>query len=814
MAALEKYHQKRTFTKTPEPKGTVHKKNKELQFVVQEHHASHLHWDFRLEMDGVLKSWAIPKGPSMDPEVKHLAVHVEDHPYEYRKFAGTIPAGNYGAGTVKIWDKGTYEPVRPPSASSGQAAQGKPAEERNDPEKILLAELKKGDLKFIMHGKKLKGEFALVQLHGDGNESGKNWLLIKKHDTFSSGEKATISPAKKTPMPHHITPMLAKLSEKSFSEEGWIYELKWDGYRAVAEIEKGKVHLYSRNQLDFTQRYSEVVKDLELIQHDAVLDGEIVAVDATGTSKFQYLQDYTKKRDVRLIYEVFDLLYLDGYDLRGYPLIERKKLLKKLLPSRSHISYSDHVEKDGDKLFELAKKKEMEGIMAKKSDSPYVSVRSNHWLKIKNIQMQEAIICGYTQPQGSREAFGALVLGIYDNGEFRYVGHTGSGFNSKTLQDMMAVLKPLETDKSPFAHAPKTNQPATWVKPKLIAQIKFSEWTRDGIMRQPIFLGLRTDKNPKEVTQEALGAPSEEKKFAVKNDLPETKVEISNPNKIFWPQEGYTKGDVIAYYDKVAPFILPYLKDRAESLNRHPDGIEGESFYHKDMQHPPKWATIERIYSGSDKKYLHWLVCNDLDTLLYMANLGCIEINPWSSRISKKEFPDYLIIDLDPNGAPFSEVINTAQEVKKIMDRAKLPSFVKTSGKTGLHILVPLGAKYTFEQTKQFAQILANMVFEALPHTTSIVRNPEKREKKVYIDFLQNRMGQTLAAPYSLRPVPGAQVSTPLEWKEVKEGLLPSNFTIENIFKRLEKHGDLWKGFLGHKGIDMQKSLKLLQAFN
>jgi len=825
---LKKYKEKRTFSKTPEPSGVKRKsgtvrshlratawrqqkrKTKQLVFVVQEHHASHLHWDFRLEMEGVLKSWAIPKGPSMDPSIKHLAVHVEDHPYAYRKFKGTIPEGNYGAGTVSIWDEGTYEPV----------------EQTDDPEKILLAELKKGDLKFIMHGKKLKGEFALVELHGDASEEGKNWLLIKKHDAFISSDtvsktqpKKSPTPIKSGPMLHSITPMLAKLSDKPFSKEGWIYEMKWDGYRAVAEIKSrlnrdkgGKVHLYSRNHKDFTVDYPDVVKSLSVISHDAVLDGEIIAVDATGSAKFQNLQSYSKRpQGITLIYEVFDLLYLDGYDLRVYPLIERKKLLKKLLPRRAHIAYSEHVEGQGDRLFSLAKKKEMEGIMAKKKDSQYVSIRSDNWLKIKNIQMQEALICGYTEPRGTREEFGALILGIYDNGELRYVGHTGSGFDRKKLQDIIALLKPLEQIASPFAHTPKTNMPATWVKPKLIAQIKFSEWTQDGMMRQPIFLGIRSDKKPTEVTQESLLAVTpDEKKFQKQVLVQSGKAQLSNQDKIFWPQEGYTKGDVVSYYEKVAPYILPYLKDRAESLNRHPNGIEGESFYHKDLLNKPKWVRTQRLYSSVDKKYIHWLVCNDKDTLLYMANLGCIEINPWSSRITKKDFPDYLIIDLDPNGAPFTEVVHTALEVKKLMDKAKMESFIKTSGKTGLHILVPLGAKYTFDQTRKFAQILATTVSSTLPNTTSVVRDPSKRQKKVYIDYLQNRVGQTIAAPYSIRPVPGAQVSTPLQWNELTNDLLPSDFTIKNIFRRLGKVGDIWEPFRKHKGIDILKSLERL----
>lgn len=816
--SLTTYKKKRKFDKTPEPiavakhrlravkwrKEKTHKQ-KTLRFVVQEHHASHLHWDFRLELDGVLKSWAVPKGPTMDPSIKHLAVHVEDHPFSYRKFAGTIPEGNYGAGKVTIWDEGTYTPI----------------EESKDPEKMLRAGLKKGDLKFILFGKKLTGEFALVKFGGEE----KNWLLIKKRDISISvipdagredPENKKLDSRlrgndkrKKSPFPHTIKPMLAKLADAPFDNPAFLFEIKWDGYRAIAEIKKGKVRLYSRNNQDFTKIYQSVVKAISAIHHDVILDGEVVALDKEGKSQFQLLQEYRKNHEIPLVYYVFDLLYLDGYDLRQIPLTERKSLLKKLLPTSTHLKYSDHVDTHGIKAFTFAKKKNFEGIIAKKKDSTYVSLRSSEWLKIKHIQMQEAVICGFTKPRGMRKEFGALILGLAENGEYRYIGHTGGGFDEKQLQSLITLLKPLVTTHSPFSVTPKTNMPATWVKPKIVAQVKFSEWTRDGVMRQPIFLGLREDKKPEDVKQEQIIRVQSKK-----DDEPtlpiKTKAQLSNLDKIFWPQEGYTKGDVLAYYDRIAPYILPYLKDRPESLNRHPDGIDGISFYQKDITSAPDWVKLVPIYSESDKKNLHWLVCNDKDSLLYLANLGCIELNPWSSRVNKKEHPDYLIIDLDPNGVEFKEVVTTAQTVKKLLDEAKIESFVKTSGKTGLHILIPLGARYTFTQTKQFAEVLANMASQRLPHTTSVVRSPEKREKKVYIDFLQNRFGQTITAPYSLRPVPNAPVSTPLDWDEVTTKLSPTDFTIKNIFKRLEKKGDIWKKLLHHKGIDMLKSLELL----
>jgi bifunctional non-homologous end joining protein LigD len=547
------------------------------------------------------------------------------------------------------------------------------------------------------------------------------------------------------------------------------------------------------------------VQSLQKISHNILLDGEIVIIDKQGKPSFQLLQEYSKQPQGTIIYYVFDLLYLDGNDMRQLPLIERKKLLKKVVPPDPHLKYSDHIDTHGIQLFELAQQKQFEGIMAKRKQSHYISSRSNDWQKIKNVQMQEAIICGFTKPNGKRKEFGALILGMYENNDLRYIGHTGSGFDEEKLKEIISLLTPLITPKCPFNNTPKTNAPATWVKPKKVCQIKFSEWTEDGMMRHPVFLGLREDKNPEEVKAEVLATGT--------NDTPKTKanLEISNLHKVFWPKEGYTKGDLLSYYDRAANYILPYLKNRPESLNRHPNGILADSFYQKDLINHPAWVKTVPIYSKADKKNIHWLVCNDKDTLLYMANLGCIEINPWSSRVNKKDYPDYLIIDLDPNGVDFKEVITTARIIKTMLDKAKIEGFIKTSGKTGLHIFIPLGAKYTFEQTKLFAELLARAASYKLPHTTSVVRDPKKREKKVYIDFLQNRIGQTIAAPYSVRPVPGACVSTPLHWEELHEGLKPTDFTIKNIFKRLASKGDIWKKLLNHKGINMRKSLELIE---
>ena len=842
--SLTKYNQKRSFAKTPEPKGTLRKKGKALHFVVQKHHASRLHYDFRLEMDGVLKSWAVPKGPSLNPADKHLAMMVEDHPYDYRSFEGIIPEGNYGAGSVIIWDQGTYESLLP-------VPDGKSEED------FLLEQLENGSIKIIMHGQRLKGEFALVRFKRAGDNG---WLLIKHNDEYASksdilekdtsvksgltleemaeGKGVTKKQRQKTidreekkeqkvektvakvvhtegtkaRMPHEVHPMLAQLADTPFDSHDWIYEIKWDGYRAVAEVQKGSVSLYSRNHQDFNKKFPEVVSALEQIDHDIVLDGEVVVLDENGKSQFQLLQDYGRSKKGILHYYVFDLLYLDGYDLRDVPLIERKELLEKLLHENDILKYSNHIEQHGLKLYTIAKRKGFEGIMAKRKASRYSSARTTDWLKIKNIQMQEAVICGFTQPRGKRQAFGALILGIYENNELRYVGHAGGGFNKDKLQEVSALLEPLITDSSPFPAEPVANSKPTWVKPKLVCQVKFSEWTNDGLMRQPVFLGMREDKDPKEVTDERIYSGNKAVHHAGSRSIPvkRGKAELTNLNKVFWPKEGYTKGDLIEYYDSVAQTILPYLKDRPISLNRFPNGIEGEQFFQKDLVHKPDWVKTVPIYSESNKADIHWLICNDKDTLLYLANLGSIEINPWNSRYTNPEHPDYVIIDLDPEGIPFKEVVKTAKMVKALFDELELDAFLKTSGKTGLHILLPLKAKYTYDQAKQFAQIIANKVFAKLPEITSVVRNPKKREHKIYVDFLQNREGQTIAAPYCVRPVSGATVSTPLEWDELTSDLSPADFTIKNISRRLKKKGDIWKPLLKHKGIHMLKALKKL----
>ncbi|MFN7161199.1 MAG: DNA ligase D [Candidatus Gracilibacteria bacterium] len=796
--ALDLYQSKRNFKKTSEPKGKERKTVSKLLFVVQKHDASHLHYDFRLELDGVLKSWAIPKGPSLDPEDKRLAVEVEDHPFEYRNFEGHIPKGNYGAGDVIVWDTGVYHS---PDAKT-----------QKENYEMLMKGYKKGHLQFVLEGKKLKGSYDLFRI-----KDGKNWLLVKKHDEYASTENILVkkdsvlsakklpSPKKgKDPMPYHIKPMLATLTEKPFDDKDWIFEIKWDGYRAIAEVKDGKVELYSRNYLNFKERYSAVTEALEKLGHDVVLDGEVVVLDRKGISKFQLLQKYTEEGG-NLTYQVFDILYLDGTDLRKYPLIERKKLLELLLPKKGILKYSGHIEEKGASMYTEAQKAGLEGVMAKNKNSAYIPQRSEQWLKLKTEKRQEAIICGFTEPQGTREHFGSLILGVYVDNKLTFVGHTGSGFDGKKLRSLHTLLLRLKTKDSPFERKPKTNMPVTWVKPELLCEVKFSEWTDDGIMRHPIFMGLREDKDPKLVKKEIPQKTSHEEKTV------QGKVELTNPKKVYWPELGLTKKDLFSYYEKIADTILPYLKDRPESLNRHPNGIHGTNFYQKNTTYDlPDFIETTTIYSESAEKNIHYILCQNKETLLYMANLGCIEINPWNSRVGKLEYPDYMVIDLDPGENTIKELVQVAQVVHEILDMACEKSYVKTSGKTGLHIFVPLRGKYHYGQVRIFSEYIATLVHKALPDITSIERSPSKRKDKIYIDFLQNRIGQTLAAPYCLRPVKEATVSTPLLWEEVNDKLDLTNFTMDVIFKRLKKYGDLWES-LPNETVDLKKSITCLE---
>ena len=933
--SLSLYKKKRHFDVTPEPEGKEKSSKGFLRFVIQKHDASHVHYDFRLEMQGVLKSWAVPKGPSLNPADKRLAMAVEDHPYDYRTFEGIIPAGNYGGGTVIVWDEGTYEPME------GEGLN------RKEQEKLLLKQLYSGNLKIRMHGKKIKGDYALFQMKSRGERA---WILVKKNDEFASEKDITendksvksgktlvqvakangttvnhpgahekAAPAKKKPvqlldeqpavkakksasraaakksskptkaaskkkaqsvrellgdsfssvhkalMPKDVVPMMATLVNEPFNSADWIYEIKWDGYRAVAYCDGKNIELISRNLTSFTEKYYTVTDAFKQLGVQAVFDGEIVAIDEKGLAVFQSLQNW-QNTPVRLQYFIFDIIWLDGYDLTKVPLIERKRILKEVLPVEDEVlKYSDHVVGNGNEFFQVAMSKGLEGIMAKRATSLYqVGKRTDDWVKIKVNQRQEVVIAGFTEPRNTRKYFGSLLLGLYDGDELVYVGHTGSGFNTKSLEQIHKKLQPLVTTECPFAKCPKGNMPVTWVKPKLVCEIKFAEWTKDRIARQPIFMGLRVDKKPKDVTFEKsvnvnmIKKTAKEKKAAKKSSKSPTKkspakkasaakatgakkksvsakasqaqvdlsagqdqqivlngheLKLTNLNKLYWKKEKFSKGDMINYYLQIAPYMLPYMLDRPQSLNRHPNGIEGPNFFQKNQAGKlPSWMQTHEDFSESTNETIEYLVCSNEATLIYMANLGCIEMHPWHSRSQSWDKPDWCLIDLDPDKPnTFDQVMDVTKVVKQVLDSIGADAFVKTSGSSGIHIYIPLGAKYSYEQSKQLAELVVNIVHTQMPDITSVERTRSKRKGLIYLDYLQNRQTQTAAAPYSLRPKPGVPVSTPLDWSELKKGLTPTTYNARNIFDRLEVDGDLFKGVLG-KGINLEKVLSKLAS--
>ncbi len=907
--SLDTYVKKRDFTKTAEPKSGKSKDKDQLLFVIQKHDASRLHYDFRLEMGGVLKSWAVPKGPSTDPKVKRLAMMVEDHPFDYRTFEGIIPEGQYGGGTVIVWDEGTYEPI--------EKIKGKKAQEKH-----LLEQLKSGSVKIKLHGEKLEGEFALVKTHGMGDNA---WLLIKHNDAFASdkditkkdksvmsgktieamektsekvwqhgheedvkkpkttGKKkspkkqadevedgnpdtplaaasgadvaALLKSAPKSAVPKNIKPMKATLVDEPFDDPDWLYEVKWDGYRAIATIDKSDAQLISRNDIPFDKFYP-INKILKSWKINAVIDGEILVLNDKGISDFGALQNWRSEADGNLVYYVFDILWYEGKNLMGLPLRDRLAILTEILPANDdRVRQSKVFEASGIQFFSAAERIGLEGIIAKKASSVYTSdLRSREWLKIKVQRRQEVVIAGFTKNEGTGKPFSALALGVYDNGKLKYVGKVGTGFSNKTQKEMMKQFEPLITDKSPFDVVPDVDKPSrfrpqrlgakpTWLKPELVGEVAFAEVTSDGVFRQASFKGMRMDKKAKDVIletpkdteevvedvdsrskpareHEALTPPKDKARKTLLNPKDETQVrkicghdiEFTHLSKVYWPEDKVTKRDMFNYYYQVAEYILPYLKDRPMSLNRFPNGIHGPSFYQKDVKgKAPDWISKTFPYTTSEGEHKEYLVGSDEAVLLWMATLGCIEMNPWFSRVQSPDNPDYCVIDLDPDKNTFDQVIEAALEVKKVLDAIDVPSYCKTSGSTGMHIYIPLDAKYDYVQSQMFARIIVNIVHKQIPDYTSLERMVAKRNGKMYLDFLQNRPGATIAGPYSLRPKVGATVSMPVHWDEVKPGLTMKHFTIFNSIDRLKAEGDLFKGVLG-KGIDLEKTIKKAQS--
>jgi bifunctional non-homologous end joining protein LigD len=758
--SLGEYRRKRDPKATPEPFGKGKPGTRPI-FVVQRHDARRLHYDFRLERQGALASWAVPKGVPLEPGGRALAVHVEDHPLEYASFAGEIPQGNYGAGQVEIWDEGTYE---------------------------LLEEKRNGQLTVRLHGRRLDGVWSLVPAHMDGKEQ--NWLLIKRHDE----ETPVAAPAS-------YEPMLATPTEE-VPRGDWAFEVKFDGYRAIAYVRGGECTLRSRNGNDLTGRFPEAAREIVKATKspNAVLDGEVVRLDERGRSSFSELQQGTGA----LVYYAFDLLELDGDPLLDLPLTERKERLRGLLDRRYRgVQLSESFD-DGDALLAAAAEQGLEGIVAKRPASTYKpGKRTRDWLKLKTHGRQEFVVAGYTRGSGRRaDSFGSLVLGVNDVDGLRWAGNVGTGFDEREIRRLLALLRPLHRDRSAFADVPRMPRvrkaDVQWVEPRLVAEVEFSEWTHDGRIRHPSYKGVREDKAPAEVVPERAGAaPPPDVVRKGKREL-----RLSNLDKPFWPEEGITKGDLLSYYREVAPVLVPHLEDRPFTMRRYPDGAYGEAFFQKDApKHMPDWIpTFRALVSTRDssraKKWVSFPLVNDELALLWMANMGCIDMNTWYSRVDKPDRPDFVLFDLDPTPeVPWSQTMEVALILKELLDQLGLASFPKTSGGKGFHVLVPLDRRSTYEDTRRFAEVVAGAIARAHPKLATTEWSKARR-RGVLIDANQNGEGKTIASVYSVRPKPGAPVSTPLAWDEVHERLNPAIYTMDVVLDRVRRHGDAYAGVL------------------
>jgi len=826
---LSAYRAKRSPDRSPEPVGTVSPVPGRL-FVVHKHAARQLHFDLRLEMDGVLRSWAVPKGPSYDMNDKRLAVKVEDHPLEYGDFEGIIPAGNYGAGGVIVWDRGEWVPLEDPREG-----------------------LEKGKLLFELKGYKLHGKWTLVKI----KKSEKDWLLIKERDPWvkQPGDqfpeesvlsgltveevKAGTSAAQKLRKaldeagaphgrvdPRSVELMLAEPADQAFTRDGWLFELKLDGYRLLASKAHGEALLLTRNGNDYTGVFPEVARAIKAVPLDeCLIDGEVVVLDPQGKPSFALLQQRgrlsspidVKRAAVELPATLFafDLLAVDDFDLRSLPLIGRKTFLRDALPALGPVRFLDHIEGQGEAFLRQVTAMGLEGIVAKKSDAPYRAGRSSQWLKIKAERTDDFVIVGFTEPKGSRSGLGALQLADFVQGALVYAGRVGTGFNESQLDELHALLSghvragpacfgPIvapDGEPLPSEQIPDTRT-TTWVEPTLVCEVRFREWTPDGLLRHPAFLRMRTDKAPHDCERQGWSTPGPAPATAgdgiaaaPPSDTPpvpkapvQKTVTFSNLHKIFWPAERYTKGDLIAYYRAVSRWILPYLRNRPVVMTRFPDGIEGKSFYQKDApEFAPEWIRTTAIWSEDTQRDIRYFVCDDEDSLLYIVNLGSIPLHIWASRVGSLELPDWCVIDLDPKEAPFSDVIRSAQVLHRICESIGLPNYVKTTGKTGLHILLPLGRQLTYAQSRTLGELLARVLLRELHDIATITRHVTKRGDKVYLDYLQNRHGQLIVSPFSVRPLPGATVSMPLLWDEVNDSLDPKAFTIKTATDRMER---------------------------
>ena len=866
-----------------------------LRFVVQKHAARRLHYDLRLEVDGVLKSWPVPMGPSYNPEDKRLAVMmVEDHPLDYATFEGVIPKGSYGAGEMIVWGNGVYSP------DEGWLSFGAPEEVQER----MRAGIEAGKLSFTLRGHKLRGSWTLVRIAS----SEKDWLLIKHKDEHADEDrdvtqeersvrsgltipdlKAGLLPdpsrdglgmaqtlGEKAPFPSDLKPMLARLVDEAFSAPGWLFEPKLDGFRALAFVRQGQVTLRSRNGNEFTSSFPMVATDLEIqAVEEMVLDGEIVALDERGLPSFSLMQRATDPTDKGgpeiesspgpIIYYPFDLLYADGVSLQRLPLSQRKVLLERVVLPGNSVQPMEYVEEQGETFFKGAVVMGLEGMVAKRVDSIYEpGARSRGWLKVKDVDSDEFVVGGYTQGEGGRaSSFGSLLLGQYSDGDLVFSGRAGSGFNDAVLRDIRGRLDHLAVDQSPFVEDPELDTiEARWVRPELVAQVKFNERTNDNRLRGPVFMGLRADLDHRfvrrEVADASVDVPSSGEATSSSGSVAEVleqlsgtlqaatveigshQISVTNLDKVFWPAEDgipqFTKGDMIRYYVAMAPVILPHLKDRPLTLTRYPNGIRGQSFYQKHFEYEiPEFVETVRLYTSDTEGDDDYVVVNNLATLLWLAQLADLELHPWLSRTAQQPdathlpttfagskeairgsvlgYPDFIVFDLDPyiysgkekagdepelNRKAFAKTGEVAQTLKEVLDELSLSSFLKTSGKTGLHIYVPVLRQYDYATTRKTCELVGRFLLQQRPREVTMEWTVSKRSGKIFLDHNQNVQGKNMASIYSLRPLPGAPVSTPLKWDELGE-VYPTDFTIETVPKRVDALGDLWANVLSAK---------------
>ncbi|MEX2575043.1 MAG: DNA ligase D [Halofilum sp. (in: g-proteobacteria)] len=824
--ALERYRERRDFERTHEPRGQE-RRGSGRRFVVQRHAARREHYDFRLEDAGVLKSWAVPKGPSLDPKDKRLAVETEDHPLDYGDYEGVIPAGEYGAGPVLLWDRGIWEPI-------GDVAEG----------------LRQGHLKFELDGEKLQGRWVLVRSGSEGN-----WLLIKERDNAAAADRdivgefprsvksgraiseledegpdtepgvredkstdefapASLNNARHAKPPSNFRPELATLVESPPDGEDWLHEIKYDGYRILSRIDADRVRLLSRNDKDWTARFPAVAESIQsLALNDAVLDGELVALREDGSSDFQALQNAVKNgADATLAYFVFDLPFLGGYDLRRAPLVQRKQTLRALLeraPDPTMLRYADHAQGHGADFFAEACRLQLEGLISKRADSAYVSRRARDWLKTKCGQRQEFVISGYTEPGGSRQGFGSLLLGYRDDGQrLRYAGRVGTGFSESQLSDLTQRLQSLEQTDSAFANGPADRldgRRVHWVRPELVAEVRFGEWTDDGQLRQPSFVSLREDKRATEVARER---PARGQSHGAKTSRAsrtqtrgaQTKtvcgVTLSHPERVLYPQQNITKAQLAEYYAEVADWMLPQVAGRPLSLVRCPQGQPGQCFYQKHLQDgaPEAVSTVE--IAEKDQR-IGYGVIDDAAGLVALAQMGVLEIHPWGARADQPERPDRLIFDLDPGeGVAWRSVIQAAREVGARLEELGLRSFVKSTGGKGLHVVAPLQRRQDWDRVKAFAGAVAHRLAAEAPERYLAKMSKAERRGRVFIDYLRNARGATAVAPYSTRAREGAPVATPLRWDELARLRDPRKYTLTNLPTRLKRlEASPWEDF-------------------